>query len=353
MPTVAIDILFAGLMIFVPNQTDDPSSMMVYLLKQDQHEAKLEIYGDVCIEEKGKCVSPPLSSQDLPCSYDETIAFQRGRKIVCQLESIGEISFDHSLSYDRRFLRRGAPPASPATLGERRSLAWLARVLNFEPGASEANLSRLEHAGARLKVGWETARTCALDGGECNKVNLFEFQSNGPLQALAEEVMLTSRIEAGRFRVLLHDRNGREVERLRVECNGQQCASMQISNTLKKCVVLPDHFKMYYNYANHPTAMRTPVKKSEEPTGECADLVFQECFLRLTAPVFPALVASIRKLFAKHEICSIEQLRKGTGGKDLTLFKLNKKELPHFLTLVEDIFKIHDRIVCPPVILEP
>jgi hypothetical protein len=359
MPTVAIDILFAGLMIFVPNTTDDPTSMMVYLVKQAQHEPSLTIFGNICLEdEQRKCTE--VSIPENPCGY-ETAALGKGREITCRLDAIQEIAFDPELVYQRQFLRQ-SPPSAPATLDARRGFAWLPRILSFESKEARASSSKLDDrnlVGARMKVGWESARTCALDGGECNAVNLFRFVGTNVQpsaeQAIAEEVLLTADHRPGRFRIRLRDRANKEVGTVRVDCGGQHCMSMLVQNTMKEGARLPGHFAMYYDFVDGAQVKRTPEQSQSTPTNECDDVVFQECALRLLEPVQPDLVARARQFLQKNEICSWYELGQFLLG-EINEDRQSEERIARiksFIAALSDFRRIHDRIVCPPVMLEP
>jgi hypothetical protein len=360
MPTVPIDILFAGLMIFVPSSTSDPSSMAVYLLKEDHHIPVLTINGDLCLESgNGKC-SDTLG----PCKVAPSTT-QQGRSISCDLKNIKEITFNPTIDHSPRFLRPGPPQRPPQSLSERGSFAWLPRVLSFERGDAQARTPSelLQRVGAHLEIGWESAQACELDGGEENQVKIFDFiaqnASPSPQQALAEAVLFTAEIEPGPFRIHLLDGTNKDTV-IRASCGGAKCVSMQVDNTLCDGCQLPDHFKMYYDLANNAKVKRYPHYITKTPTGECYDHLWNECWLRLQKPIHKDLVALTQKNPNRRTTCTADALKRylyqAFVAKEDSPAKRQKKkdELQGFIqSLTDDIRKVQDRIVCPPVMLEP
>ena len=380
MVSVAIDIVFAGLIAFVPNSTDHPKNMNVYLLDDPDHTPTLTLYGDVCPEVNGQCVD--VSG---PCHVEEWQP-ERGAKVICddpkksgEFGKIGEIAFDTPLEEHEQLLRR-QPHAHTVDLGKienRRFFDWTPRILSFQPSEARAfeHQTLVTKTRIHMAIAWESARTCHLDGGECHSVNIFQVASasgDAQLQPVAEEVMFTAKVSPGRFRIRLRDRTTKQdTVILRVNCRKNHCLGVQVENTFSgdvpdecdcSCKACPqdDHFQHYYDLARSHTANVYPVFYDcigvpDKSRPEDADLLLRECNLQLLESVAPSWVKLVRK--------SLEEGFPSRENLAETIFKKARpkarggqtaqERVNGFLDELFDGRKVSNRIVCPPAILEP
>jgi len=250
-----INIVFAGLIAFVPNSIDNPEFITAYLVEDHilipecHHIPELYVVGKSQIASGDSCSY--LHSEVLRCELSKT-----------------DISLIPTPKEKPNFQRRKPPGDLPNDQTDGASLSWLVRMANVENSANRLkgwdDLVKADLVGARFRFGWDSARTCKLDDKGEDKVYSFEFEEGSYLsehrQAVAERIVFTSKLDPGHIQLELYDRDSKKLTSVRLKCPGGHCPTMIVQNEIAGECPQEEHFHPFYDVARNPAHMPIPVR---------------------------------------------------------------------------------------------
>jgi hypothetical protein len=364
--SIVINLVFAGLIVFVPNNYTHPSWVTAYLLQDSQHIRRLTLYGTV---------SPNQIFQSAYFGCNKT-AISDGKffKVECDLPQKTDISIEATVvASGNSFLPPVPHEEVPTSLEEAKEKDWFLHMSNIDNGIRGVDVSKAEAAaGAEISFPSDDAEACELDGEEEHKYESIGFKSDVLVsefkQAVAESVLFHFSVKPGRLRVVLSSQKNvdqREVEAINVDCFGQNCLSVGVDNSMPNCVENENpgaHFEKYYSIVNHAagTEKIKPFRVAGE--GHCPaphaerektllSLSLLDCDLKLLAPVSPQL-ANLGRDFIRESLSRGERTQVELGS---FLSRLRTELGPAERDLFASVFarEVMNRVICPPVVVSP
>lgn len=359
---IVVNILFAGLIVFVPNDYAHPSWITAYLLDAPGHVRSLTLYGTVNPNQtfqpssSFKCMKTPVGAGKL-------------FKVSCELPKETEISINGAMMASGNSLLPTSPGKEvPMSLDEAKEKDWFLHISNIDTSNIRGiNLSKAEAAaGAKISLPWDDAEACELDGEELHKYKDIGFRSksgnlSGFQQAVAESMLLHFNVSPGRLRVILS--NQEEVETINIDCYGPNCLSVGIDNSMPDCNPAEDpgvHFSKYYEVINHSLGSEIMLPYRVDGEGECPkkekdralSLSLLGCDVKLLAPISPRF-AELGREFIE------DRVRRGkTSDVKVTEFTNNLARnglVRRDINIFTSVFarQVMNRVICPPVVVSP
>ena len=367
---VSIDIIFAGLIAFVPNTTGHPSTMTAYLVNDANHKPRLSIFG-----KNLELVPKNVDGDPFHCKRF-LIEEPDGYVVRCDLADT-DVQFATNVRQQR--LRRGRPRREvPGSTNERESLEWLVQLDSVERSTGRIrpwdNIK--DNIGASITFGWEDARACEYDGDELGRLATIAFRPEAteePLrQAVAESLLFSANVAPGPMTIRLRNRQSGAKRMIRASCATTHCLALSVENSRREhtCRAHYDgnHFLRYYGLVREPGEMRAPFRyddrdrrcptsKSEEPLGR----LLLACWLRQLRPAAPRLEEILRERLNPPPASEVNRKTLAGWLLDPGLLPMNQpmattkatgRDVEKFLDILFGLFEVQDRIICPPVVLE-
>jgi len=250
MADLIIQVVFSGLIALVPGSQGHSDSMTAYLLDTSadhcMHSPEILMVG---------CLSVIKNSHN--CDVAEGV-------VSCDLSNT-DIILDPAPVEHMRYLKSKPNGNLPHKLDEGENISWLVHIANLggEGRSIKSNLDGL--TSARFRFGWDEAKTCLLDENGEGKVHNFEFcpldddlvpncsARSTHQQAVAEAVMFKLRLAAGPVRLILRERGNAKKETIvELMCPSGICPVVGIGNDMfgvgcdEENLVFGMHFAKFY-----------------------------------------------------------------------------------------------------------
>lgn len=401
--SVAINLVFVGLIVFVPNDLTHPTLTSAYLIKDTHHDRVLRLYGKVSIE--------PGASPNAPQCDIVASSLEGDRKIIeCYIsddDEFAEISMHAQVVEGHPFLptkpRRSRP--RKGVVDDLKAPDWILRISGIDSRIHAIKSSTLsDNVGARVDFEWSEAESCELDGDEETppKAKKIGFITNSlsfsPLeQPVAESILFRLHVVPGYVDVMVGNRGG-GVQVIKALCTAPSCLTLEIQDAPEptSCTAPPPcrgtHFARYYDILDKdlaPNELFLPFRL--DPNDECTDDALKQalakhdlsspvraddygkclddnrvinpvllgCGLTEIEPFAPDLAESLRstaeRLARDKELFTLKKLE---GEVDAWLSAKNlQRDSVNDIAAVRrallSLYRVMDPVVCPPVMAAP
>jgi hypothetical protein len=273
---IIIDLTISGLIALVPNVAYHPSELTAYLVNEMDHSQGLKIVGDASLQIGSD------NGLDKICFRTEqggivTIRCDLGDKVT----NISNMDISIARQAKRPVKSLSPTPQGPIpAFGSeaKSSLNWLVRLSNIERSTGRVRpWTDLKNGlvGARLTFGWETASVAEVDGEEGGKVAKIGFRDAdaNPIslfQAVAESIRFEVPLDPGPFVVTLFDRISKTSRSITGNCTKStktHCVSMELFNNYagNEGCEDGDHFRHFYTLVRNPGQEMLPYSTEPRP----------------------------------------------------------------------------------------
>lgn len=300
-----IDLFFAGLIAFVSGE----HGWTAYVVDMNvgcDHSAKLQSYGKVTRDGDNFC-------------------WDMSGGVSCDLDLVETIEI--ATLTGAQYFETKPDKKLPESIAEGKSEKWMVRMKDvYQPASKVKDPQELNHlVGAMLKFNWDQVRSCHLE--ELGKGNIYAYlfkygATETAFQAIAESVLFTSNVNGNSATIVMKNLKG-EKDTLTLDCSSGKCPVVLVQNTASSSCSTKGHFVHYYDLSKGPVEKK-PIPEQRGAAKFQKD-VSDQC---------------------KDELASIKDHFKQSGSSKLVSWWATKR-------LFAGIYKIQDRIVCPPVVFEP
>jgi hypothetical protein len=367
---IAVDIIFAGLLVFVPDHLTHPSLTTAYLIKDDKHHRILRFYGKVNLDQSDSSNSPDCS----------VLADLDGRGVIqCDIDDDNEfveVEMRAQVLPGHSYLPAKPHQSRPQSDDERGLPDWLLHISNIKSGIHGLKRSNLDdQVGARVDFEWEEARSCELDGDEEDPpaVKTIGFIDPGLelsdlQQSVAESVLFKLPIAPGLVKVIVRNRGGGS-RVISAVCAAPNCLTLVVSNSPDpddckgpRRTTIGTHFSHYYGLVNSDLpAGQLFLPFRDEGDGAChgsggssIGQVLLGCGLTAIDSAAPDLGRQIRR-HAKGSL-TVGDLESeiDSWGETRRSQREGTDQARRLKVAFGDLFRrLLDRVVCPPVVVAP